>query len=190
MIWDTKKDDCIIVDPGTENNNELFKFLESNQLSVEAVILTHEHYDHIAGVNSLFERFSFSLICSRAAGLGIANSKSNFSIYKEEYETIEISKVDKIIDDGETSELLNKEIKFYETPGHSPGGICFNIGLNLFVGDTILNGTKVPLKLPGSNKAHYRNSVERLKKIFQLEMMIYPGHGDPFALELINLNQQ
>ena len=175
---------CIVIDPGTENNVALLEYLDVNQLNIKEVILTHEHYDHIAGVNDLSIKKSFNLICSKSAAWGIGNSKANFSYYVDGYETYEIKREVSIIGDRETISFGDCEIIIYETPGHSPGSICFNIDQNLFTGDTLLNGTKVPLNLPGSNKANYRTSIEKLKKTFRSEIMIYPGHGEPYFCKL------
>lgn len=169
-----------MVDPGSENNAELLVYLKDHQLLINTVILTHEHYDHIAGVNNLLKEMPFNLLCSEAASSGIGNSKINFSAYLDEYMNIEIDKTAVIVRDGDTLSFESGTLIFYETPGHSMGSICFNIGKFLFTGDTILNNIKSPLKLPGSNKYLYKTSIEKLEKIIKPGMVLYPGHGECF----------
>lgn len=68
-----------------------------------------------------------------------------------------------------------------ETPGHSPGGLCIQTNNWLFSGDTIL-GTKIPVKLPGSDKQVLNNSLQKLYSFCNPSLIVYPGHGEAFEL--------
>ena len=59
------KHSCIIIDPGTEDCEDLIRFLKSKYLIPEYIFLTHEHFDHIWGIKKLKETYSCKLICSQ-----------------------------------------------------------------------------------------------------------------------------
>lgn len=172
---------CIVVDPGTKGNTEMLAFLTSKNLSPALVILTHEHFDHCAGVDDLTTHYNFRLIASEQSAVRIQNRKTNLSAYNEAAEPIEVlHPVDIVYNDG-FIEFDNYNIMCVQTPGHSPGSMCYIIDNLIFTGDTLLNSTKTPLKLPGSNKEQHKESLNKLKNYLMTGMIIYPGHGEPFT---------
>ncbi len=176
-------DTCIVFDPGTVNNATLLEYLVSSNLQPRLVLITHEHFDHCAGVDALATEYNFRLIASKQTALRIKSSKTNFSAYYEAVEPFEVQHPVDVVKDGEVIEHENLKIKCIETPGHSPGSMCFIIDNIVFTGDTLLNGTKTPLKLPGSNKPQHQSSIEKLRASLSPGTIIYPGHGQPFRVQ-------
>lgn len=194
IISSSYSDFCIVIDPGTEKNGDLLAFLSANHFKTVTVILTHEHYDHCAGVNQLIELYKIDLICSEITSTSIANSKLNFSEYMEEYEKFTIHTKAIIVNDNAKIELDNCEIQFIETPGHSPGSLCIILEDAIFTGDTFMGKIRTPLKLPGGNKEDYQISLGKLKTKIKYGMTVYPGHGEPFLFQgfdhLVNSNKR
>lgn len=176
--------DCIIVDPGSRDNEELFSYITKQELSPVYIILTHEHFDHCWGVNELVKQYHISIICSQLCAEAIKHEKRNCSVFYENNEAFVI--------DTETNsvESLNfmlpfgsDEIKFFKTPGHTDASMSFVVGKYLFTGDTLVKDEKTVTKLP-------TGSVEKLKKSLQLyssmkgkDFCVYSGHGDEFMLD-------
>lgn len=173
----------LVVDPGTPDCKALIEYLDKNKFTIEYVILTHEHFDHCAGVNHLAEKYYFEIICSEIAEKKIANSRGNFSFYYEYIEPFEINGSIKKVTNKKTMNVLGNTCTFIETPGHSPGSICFYIDKHAFTGDTLLIDYKTPLKLPGGNKVDFEQSLKKIHSYFKKDFMIYPGHGDAFLYE-------
>ena len=73
--------ECIVVDPGSKNNEELFALLEEEELNPQYIILTHEHFDHCWGVNEIVERFGAIVICSEVCAECIRFEKRNCSVF-------------------------------------------------------------------------------------------------------------
>lgn len=180
VIYQERHQDCIIIDPGTADNSELTAFLKQRKLQIRFILLTHEHFDHCAGVNALYYVKPFTLLCSEATARGMCSSKSNFSEHFEDVEPFEINLPFHAVYDKDVINFGKEMIRFIKTPGHSPGSICITFGQNVFTGDTLLNYTKTPIKLPGSNKEQYIRSLEKLKTHLKSGMMVYPGHGEAF----------
>ena len=188
FIIETNQQNIIIVDPGNHDIAPIKTWLTQNEKKLVAVILTHEHFDHCAGVNALYEWSSFDLICTQTAVKNIGNSRQNFSFYYDKSNAFEIKLPTKIVRDRDLIHWGTEPFDFIETPGHSPGGLCIKTGDAIFTGDTLLNKTKTPLSFTHSNKKDYRQSIEKLKSILRPGMTIYPGHGEPYIYsECLNL---
>ena len=67
-----------------------------------------------------------------------------------------------------------------ETPGHSIFSVCFFYKNMLFGGDTVIDKKNLVLKLPGSNKMNYKESIAKIKNIITGDTIVLPGHGDFF----------
>ena len=188
FIIELANNKALIIDPGNPAIWSITEWLAQNNSQVESVILTHEHFDHCAGVNALYEWSSFELICTETAAKNIGNSRQNFSFYFDKTNAFEIKLPTKIVRDGDSIHWGTERFDFIETPGHSPGGLCIKTEDAIFTGDTFLNETKTPLSFPHSNKKDYRQSIEKLKNILRPGMTIYPGHGKQFVYsEYLNL---
>lgn len=170
----------VVVDPGNPVIQSITDWVSQNNSKIESVILTHEHFDHCAGVNALFEWSPFELICTEEAAANIALSRQNFSFYVENVNTFEIKLPTKIVRDGDSIQWGAERFDFIQIPGHSPGGLCIKTENAFFTGDTLLYKTKTPLSFPHSNKKDYQRSIEKLKNTLVPGKTIYPGHGESF----------
>lgn len=180
IIYTDQNHSCIIVDPGTQDSIELLSFLEYNTLFPEYIVLTHEHFDHIWGVNCLKEKYKVQLISNKSCSERIVDKKKNLSLFYNQ-QGFSTCHSDILIDD--VSEFLwnDYRIVFFQTPGHSLGCICFLIDNLLFTGDTVILNEKTVVKLPGSNRAELLTSISLLFKLRYTR--IYPGHGESFIKE-------
>ena len=180
-VIDANPDSAIIIDPGDPDISELIQYLTSYNKKQIKVLLTHEHADHCAGVNPLYLFKPFELICIRIVAESISDNKRNLSKYLPNSEPFEINIPITIIADNEWVRVFDCGFMCIETPGHSPGSTCFLLKDSMFSGDTLLNNTKTPLNLPGSDKKLYLQSIQKLGKYIHKGMTIYPGHGELFT---------
>jgi len=178
--------EVVIIDPGDPETKSLITNLISQSKIINSIFVTHEHADHCAGLNNLYDFQPFELFCSLACAQNIAKSKQNFSFYIDIIPAFEVNLPSVTVADGEVKSVAGVDFKFVETPGHSPGSVCIFTNNSVFTGDTLLNNTKTPLTFPHSNRKQYAESIEKLKTLIQPGMMIYPGHGDPFIFESWN----
>lgn len=172
----------IIVDPGN-SVSELLKSLNQHSKDIK-VFLTHEHTDHIIGLNSL--KKDIEVFCSAKCAENIADSKQNYSYYSEDIVPFEITNKTHTFQNEKLFTFENFSFRFVETPGHSPGSVCIFFENGVFTGDTILNGTKTPLIFPHSNRINYKESIAHLLTQIKPGMTIYPGHGNPFVFNSID----
>lgn len=164
---------------------------------IDYVILTHEHYDHISGVNYFHEKSNAKIICSSVCGVNIQNSNINFSaIFRETFQirTSEgVSSEIQSINYTCTADITFKndfylhwqghELYLFETPGHSAGSICIIVDNKyLFCGDSLFKDYATATRLPGgSTKAWKYVSFPNINTLSK-DLIVYPGHSDDFVL--------
>ena len=181
LIYNKDSSSCIIVDPGTyDDTNNLSLFLKANNLNLNYVVLTHEHFDHIAGLINLMEHWNFEILCSENTALALKDPKKNLSTFNDQMNPVIINQEPTVLDDNEKLTILGTKFQFLLSPGHSPGSMCFLFDQYFFSGDTLLNQQKIRLNLPGSDKNQYKLSLEKINGYLKHGMRVYPGHGDSF----------
>ena len=130
-----------------------------NQLNLNAVWLTHTHYDHIQGLDACL-KFNDSV-----------------SIYVHSIESSRVGAEGSVIhvNDGDNIQLGGSCWDIIHTPGHSPGGICFYSAPHLITGDTLFVNGCGRADITGANVDDLYRSLERLKT-YPVDTIIYPGH--------------
>jgi glyoxylase-like metal-dependent hydrolase (beta-lactamase superfamily II) len=163
----------LIVDLG-RLSEEVYRWLEQFQDHHKIIFLTHEHFDHHYDVNklSLLKNTSVNL-CSKAFQEALKCSRKNLSYYYNiPFETT--------IDNVSNFNYFET----IETPGHSKFSVCFYYKNIIFGGDTVIDKKYLVLKLPGSNKIDFKNSITKIKDITAKNTIVLPGHGDLFFLNI------
>ena len=176
---------ALVIDP--IDSNEAFEFLK-NCDSI-TVLLTHEHYDHISGLNRIRSEHSCIVIAQEQCSLRIQDKKKNLSafanILMEISDTIpdktiipfvcksaEITFLDSYVFDWEGIQIL-----MVATPGHSPGSICILIENLLFSGDSLLARGAMNRFPGGNDKVYHEKTLPLLKELLTKANIVYPGHG-------------
>ncbi len=164
--------DCSAVD--SDINEEL----ERQGAKLKYILLTHGHFDHIAGIRQNPD----VKIVMHKADLGWLE-KANQYMPMFGMPNITIPKIDIFVEDGDVLKLGNTDIKVIHTPGHTQGGVCYLTGGKLFSGDTIFRESVGRCDLEGGDFDQIVDSIE--SKIFTLppETLIYPGHGRMTSVE-------
>lgn len=188
LVVDKESKHCICIDPASEKSEREIQYIRQNGLTLDFIILTHEHTDHTWGVNALIERFSDAkVICSKVCKQNLAKEfQAYFLLYYDDTEyTYTVCNVDMTTEELNDRLIWQKHvIEFIYTPGHSLGSICLLIDNKLFTGDTIMQSKPYINKRNGS-KEKFEESFDLIKKRFDVEQEIYPGHGDLFLLKEI-----
>jgi hydroxyacylglutathione hydrolase len=171
---------AIIIDPGM-NPKPLLKRI--GDLQLEAILLTHAHFDHIGGVDEIRKLKGSPVYLHDAEADWLTNPKLNGSTkYPELGGPIQTDPAEFALDQGQVLKLIGLEIKVLHTPGHSPGSVSFLIGSEsegwyLFGGDVLFRLSVGRTDLPGGRSEELLDSIHG--KLFKLpdETVVYPGHG-------------
>lgn len=174
------EDDALIVDPGSEPD-VIAGILDEQGWQARAIVNTHGHFDHVGAVADLMARFDlpFYLHGGDEPMLRRANL---YALVFGSREAISIPEM--IFDLRELTAPLEIglfNIDWLETPGHTPGSVCYRIGDWLFTGDTVLPGSVGDMKLPGADPTALANSLDALEAL-PPDLLMHPGHGRPVPL--------
>lgn len=180
--------DCIIVDPGSCDNSQLYDSLLKSGLKPQYIILTHEHFDHCWGVDNLRERFpNLKLICSGMCSCAIQDKKKNHSVFFQQ-PGFELKPADIILDDNNwTFEWYNHKMNFYPAQGHTASGIIFKLDNYIFTGDELIKGIRTVTKLKTGSKEKLSESIQLLGQMKGKGLTVCPGHGEMFLLDNYDL---
>ncbi len=164
---------CIAIDPGAEAER-ILAFLKENQLQLEAVLLTHGHFDHVGAVEGL----------AKATGCEVWMHENDFSGPNLQMFPMMDTDIPEIFffEEGDCFDFAGLPISVMETPGHTNGSVCICIGDAMFAGDTLFASSIGRTDLDGGNMALMRKSLQRLREINE-NYTVYPGHGPKTSLE-------
>lgn len=185
VLYDKEKsNDSIIIDPGSNNEDELFDFIEQEVLQPKYIILTHEHFDHCWGVNQLVEKYHIPIVCSELCAEAIKNVKRNCSVFYDNKEAFTINSRTLSVEAlGMLMNYHDYSIRFHYTPGHTEASISFTIGSYLFTGDTLIKDERTVTKLPTGSKDRLKVSMELYEQMKGNGFKVCPGHGEMFELD-------
>jgi hydroxyacylglutathione hydrolase len=183
IVKDQKRGKCIAIDPGSRNVNHILEYIYKEKLGLDYVLLTHSHFDHIAGVTSLLNRLKAEIISSRLCSVKMQNPIMNLSHFTDFGEIVApVANIE--IEDLENNSLDWNEntILFHKAPGHTKCSILIQLGKNLFTGDTLLNGIISKVTQPDGNREELRSTLEYIYEVMPSDTLILPGHGKSFVL--------
>ncbi len=171
-------DRAFVVDPGGRAE-EIAAFVKKEGAVLEAVLLTHGHFDHTGGVAAL-QRDGAQVFLHRDDAR-LASSVANLAAvagYSVEHFVPDITLVG-----GEKLTVAGVPVSVIHTPGHTAGGVCYDLGDTLFTGDTLFELSYGRTDFPSGNFAELKNSV--LNRLFNLDgdRRVCAGHGAPTTLE-------
>lgn len=170
------KGHCLIVDPGGEYPG-IEKVIKDDV--VDAILLTHAHFDHIGGLDALLKKYPVDVYVHPKEVHFLSDAKYNVS---EAFFAHIISNAKaKPIASGK-QKIGNFELEVMYTPGHSIGSVVYIIDRYLFSGDTLFQGSIGRTDMITGSMIEMRQSLDKIKEL-KRNYTIYPGHGPDTTLE-------
>ena len=178
-------DNVCVVDPG-DRPTDLIKKIVSNLKSNEpkfTIILTHGHYDHIAGVNSLCELLNVeNIYISAKEEKYLYTPGFNLSCHFGGDYVLADSNKDKVklLKEGDKFSVGQYEFHVIETPGHTPGGVFYvcDSAKVVFSGDSLFKRSIGNTSFPGGDHEQLIASLKRAVGMIPDDFTVYPGHDD------------
>ncbi|HKO39413.1 MAG TPA: MBL fold metallo-hydrolase [Solirubrobacterales bacterium] len=168
-------DGLLVVDPG-EEEGRILAAIEATGAEVEAILLTHCHFDHIGAVAPVAKATGAPVYCPEIEVPLLADIMA--FVPWEGFGPFESYDADEIVRGGETLELAGMELDVIFTPGHSPGHVTYAVRGEpaIFSGDVLFQGSVGRVDLPGGDGPTLLASIGRLLDSFPDETVVHPGH--------------
>lgn len=186
------RDHAVVIDP--------FEHMDVVEDAIpDLILLTHEHYDHISGVNAWKARFHMPVMCSAACAEALESDKRNMARYFTAFSQMQnygeqdpnvpidehyVCRADLTFEKEIHFSWQGNRISMFELPGHSKGsiGILAN-DKYFFSGDSLLPDREIELRFPGGNRKLWETvSLPKLKALSD-ELTVYPGHRGAFSMK-------
>lgn len=177
VFWSPETNHGGIVDPGGDLSL-IRNFLSENDITLEVILCTHGHLDHVGAVSELANELSLPIIGPHKDDLfwieGLPEAAEMFG-----FQNVETFVPDQWLDDGDKVEVAGATFEVVHCPGHTPGHVVFyqpedNVAM---VGDVIFQGSIGRTDFPKGDHQQLINSIT--KKLWPLgqEVTFVPGHG-------------
>jgi hydroxyacylglutathione hydrolase len=192
-------DRAVIVDPGDEAERLLEAVQALGITTVEAILLTHTHFDHVGAVAPVARATGAPVWCPELETQVLANI--NDYVRWPGFGPFESYDADHTVKGGETLDLADLRFEVSFVPGHSPGHVAYALADEpaIFSGDVLFQGSVGRVDLPGGDWPTLRASIESLLNRYPAQTTVYPGHmgittlgqereTNPFLRELAHQN--
>ena len=168
-------DRALLIDPGDEPER-LARAIEELGVTVEAILVTHCHFDHVGAVAPMARATGAPVYCPRLEAPVLADIMA--WVPWPGIGPFESYDADHTLEGGERLELAGLEIDVLFTPGHSPGHVSYSIPAEsaLFSGDVLFQGSVGRTDLPGGDHQRLLRSISELVEALPAETRVLPGH--------------
>ncbi|GHU86271.1 MBL fold metallo-hydrolase [Bacteroidia bacterium] len=183
--------ECIIIDPACTSEieyNQLFDFIEKENLVVKHIVITHPHIDHIVGSNRVCKHYDLPLTMHKdgeeilkmaplhamALGMKLDSVPENLTF----------------IDENDTIKFGESLLRIVYTPGHADGSICLidDVEKTVFTGDVLFNGSIGRTDLVTGDFQKLIQSIQTKLLILSDDYIVRPGHGGRTSIGNERLN--
>ena len=157
---------CAVIDPGYRPET-ILAFLRQRNLTADAILLTHGHFDHVGAVKAVATETDCKVYLHEA-DLSLPSMWTAGRLYYTDLY-------------GDTVTAAGIPFRVLHTPGHTPGSVCLTAEDVMFSGDTLFCGSCGRTDLPGGDRETLHQSLKRLAAV-QNDYTVYPGHGESTSL--------
>ncbi len=168
-------DTAVIIDPGDEAERLLDPLRALGITTVEAILITHCHFDHVGAVKAVNDATGAPVYCPALEREVLADMDAYTPPGFGPYESYE---ADTTVSGGESLELAGMSFDVHFTPGHSPGHVSYSLieEESLFSGDVLFQGSVGRVDLPGGDWPTLLASIQSLMQELPPQTTVYPGH--------------
>lgn len=179
VVYREGREEAVLIDPAFEPE-KIRQAVAAEGLRPAAILLTHGHFDHIAGVDELRKAYEIPVYIHAEDGICLTKSNKNLGCFFKQGD-VKTEEADVLLADGDTFTIGDMEFSVLHTPGHTKGSVCYAVEDLLFTGDTLFNMSIGNCQLPGGDAAVMQESLLKLENL-EKDYIVHPGHGSSTSL--------
>lgn len=169
IVMDEDTKDTVVLDIGGDEEY-IIRQLKALGGNLKAILLTHGHIDHVAGVSNFNKTYNVPVYIAKEDEDKMKNNDAIFGSIGS-YENVHHVK------DGEILTFGSLKFKVIKTPGHTPGGVCYLMGDSVFTGDTLFLGSIGRTDFDGGSHSQLINSIVNKLMVLDDNTKVLCGHG-------------
>ena len=176
IIHEESSKTCCVIDPGYEAP-AILREVNHLGLTVEAILLTHGHFDHVGAVETIVKATGCALWMRESDYTQLSNPMNDYLYPLHDTDRFGVN----FCEEGQRIRAAGLDFLVMETPGHTWGSVCYLCEDAMFCGDTLFAGSCGRTDLPGGDA---KTMMETLGRLYELEAdyRIFPGHGESSTL--------
>ncbi len=167
--------ESILIDPGGEAER-ILSTIDQEGFNLQYIINTHAHFDHVGAVREIQKKKNVPFLLHKDEEPFIEPAAFAQSLAMFGMPEMPAPEVSEMIDPDKTYTFGKESFKVLETPGHSPGGVCFLFEKDVFVGDTLFAGSIGRTDLPGGSMELLMLSIKTQLMTLDDSINVYCGH--------------
>lgn len=181
ILQDRRTGHALVIDPGGRSE-DIATLVENAGATVDSILLTHGHFDHLIAAHALAERWG--IVCKVHQHDRKLIRQAPLYALRLIRKVIQVPKQLEYFDDVDALEWSGGAIGVIRTPGHTQGSVCYVLPGMIFTGDVLLREYIGPTLYPGSDRDQLVASVDLLlAQDLPGETVIFAGHGRPWTMQ-------
>ncbi|HCM37698.1 MAG: Beta-lactamase domain protein [Candidatus Gottesmanbacteria bacterium GW2011_GWB1_43_11] len=182
LVFDRLTREGIIVDPG-DAADYIADVIRDLQVQPLQVLATHGHFDHILAAFELQQAYKIPFLISAKDVFLVDRMQDSAKFFLKISIPQMPPKIDAFVKEGDRVNFGRLSLKVFETPGHTPGSVCFyhEDSKTMFTGDTLFKSAVGRTDFSYGSSKNLQDSLQRLKH-YPGKTQVYPGHGEATSL--------